>query len=82
MWGFFKSFVQYILAIENISKFMFETVFFIYSFLLQTVTFDKDVFSQRKIFSRISQPTSAYQSHEQVQKSKSVPASLRILMKF
>lgn len=80
MWGFFKAFVQYLSAIENISKFRFETVFFIYSFLLQTVTSDEDVFLHREIFSRIFQPISAYQSHQQVQKSKSEPASLRILM--
>lgn len=41
MRGFFEPFVQYLLATENISKFRFETVFFIYSFLLQTVTHKK-----------------------------------------
>lgn len=75
-----QSICTYLLAIENISKFRFETVFFIYSFLLQTVTFKEDVFSHREIFSRIFQPTSAYQSRQQVQKSKSEAASLRILM--
>lgn len=41
MQGFWELFVQYLLAIGNISKFRFEIVFFIYSFLLQTVTFDE-----------------------------------------
>lgn len=53
MWGFFTSFVQYLLTIENISKFRFETVFFIYSFVLQIVTWWGSIFAQKNVLHTI-----------------------------
>lgn len=50
--GFFEPFVQYLLTTENISKFRFETVFFIYSFLLQTVLL-MSIFLQKNILQNI-----------------------------